>query len=147
VSIAAEVLPNRGEFACGRLTMKADYDSAERKMSFLVPSLSRGERVYLVEVSTRTAECVCACEAFQFRGARNSPYHIDKVGVYAEHLARTKGENPKPLITRNPKGLCPHCRRVRSWIKRHGLWGAVLTVEKSFIDRLEAAPSKGRTNP
>lgn len=137
--VRGEVLP-ASQFPVGRL-VKADYDSAERVMTFLVPSLSRKEqRTYSLQLDCQTAEISCPCEAFgQFREASRSPYRRSEHGVYAEQVARGK---VGPMITRKKAGLCPHCQRVRTFLQRHKLWGAILAIEAVAESSLDAMEKK-----
>lgn len=97
---------------CGRL-VKADYDCSSRVMSFDVPSLSRQDRVYAVELDCTTGQVSCPCEAFRdFRNAYNMPYRDSEGGAFLEHVYKIH-----PLITRQPRFLCPHARKIRLWLK------------------------------
>lgn len=126
---------------CGRLVMIASYDSAEQIMEFLVPSLSRADRVYGVEVCAITGQVACACEAFRdFREAHLMPYRRDAAGTAVEHLARAKGKTLLPLITRSPGSVCPHVRKVRAWLLRHGLMPVMRQREAWLMAKVEALP-------
>lgn len=123
---------------CGRLVVTADYDAAEQMIEFLVPSLSRGDRVYGVEIDALSGQCACGCEAFSvFRNAHRMPYRWQKEATYAEILARTQGKSLLPLITRKISGLCPHLRRARQWIQRHKLFLHFKQREQWLIELLE----------
>jgi hypothetical protein len=102
-AIEGRIVENRGEFACGRLVpLRVDsFDSQEKLARFVVPSRSRPSRAYVVEVSFRTLEVECGCEAgdgWSFREARNMPYRRETAGHYLEHLARAKGYPLAPVI-------------------------------------------------
>ena len=126
------------DFPCGRLVaIHADYDSAERIMEFRVPSISR-DRVYGLELDVVSLELACGCEAFQdFREASRMPYRRDSVGTFLEHLARAKGFPMLPLVTRPPRGLCPHSRKVRDFVMRHGWMHLFKQQEECLIQRLQ----------
>lgn len=111
--------------------LTAEYDSHERVLTFAVPSGSReDERMYLVEVDTDTWEIDCArwrdpadpdypfCETWHYRKA--SKNGREKYGHHLELLAHEKGYWYLPVVLRGPSGLCPHCRKVRAWLMRHG---------------------------
>lgn len=141
--IAAQVLPNEAPFNVGRLSpIEPTFDSAEKVIEALCPSYSRDNRVYRIEVDCITGEFCCACEAFQFRSSRTSPYNRQRAGTFIENAAKAKGYELLPLITRNPSGLCPHGKRMRSLLKRRGLWPAMKTIESELEKRLDAAKPK-----
>jgi len=98
-----------------------DYDSAERIMTFILPSASRPRSiVHVAQVDVCSCECLCSCEAFKdYREASRMPYNRRIGGVYLEQLARAKGKPLLPLVTRPPRFLCPHMRKVQGWLKRH----------------------------
>lgn len=100
---------------CGRL-VKCNYDSQRKVMSFDVPSLSRKDRVYGIELDCMSGQIACGCEAFSdYRNTSRCPYRDKEAGAFLEHVyARLF-----PLITRRPSGLCPHARKVRLWLKAH----------------------------
>lgn len=126
-----------------RLVAEATYDSAHQVIGFLVPSLSRKAIVYRCEVDCTSGECACGCEAFRdFREAVRMPYSRPHAGVYAEFLALAKGKYLAPLITRPERALCPHLRRCRSFIQRHGLMPVFRTIEETLTARLESMPDK-----
>lgn len=123
---------------CGRLVVVAAYDKAEQMMEFLVPSLSRPEIVYGVEVDALSGQCACGCEAFtMFREAHRMPYRWQAQATYAEALAKTQKKKLMPLITRKNSGLCPHLRRVRQWIQRHHLMNHFREREAWLTEILE----------
>lgn len=127
---------------CGRLVPPpSDFDSQTQIAEFSVPSNSRGNRVYVVEVDFQSCEVGCKCEAlneYDFREARRMPYNRDKAGVYLEHLALTRGYKMNPLITRPPRFLCPHAKKVQLWLRRHGLFGHFKAREEKLIARFIA---------
>ena len=127
------------DFPCGRLVaLDADYDEAEKIMEFRVPSHTRKSRVYGIEVDMYTAEIACPCEGFRdFREASRMPYNRNAVGRYVEHLARTKKKSLLPLVTRPPRGLCIHARKVREWLRRKGFLDYFFQREGWLIERLE----------
>ena len=128
------------EMPCGRLVpLQATIDGSEHIAEFLVPSLSRGGRVYGVELDLKTGELACGCEAFRdYRECSRMPYRRDSAGTFIEHLAVTKGKHLLPLVTRPPRGLCPHTRRVREFIRRHGFLSYFKEREKWLEERLAA---------
>lgn len=126
----------QSDFPCEIGRLVANYDSGAQTIEFLVPSNSRSDRVYGVEVDVATAEIACKCEAFEFRHARNSPYRLEVAGSPAEVLARARAKRLLPLVTRAPRGLCPHARRVRAWLMRHGLMQVMISRESWLIERL-----------
>lgn len=127
------------EFPCGRLVqMPVHYDAQEQIMEFTVPSLSREDRVYGLELDMVTGEVACGCEAGDdFRNARRMPYRLDEAGTPAELLAKEKGRFLLPLVTRRPMGLCAHARRVRAYIVRHGWLPYFQGRESQLIERLK----------
>jgi hypothetical protein len=118
--------------------MEVHYDSQEQIMEFLVPSHSRGKRVYGLELDMQTAEIGCGCEALsEFREASNMPYRRDAAGTMLEQLAAAKGKRLLPLITRPPRALCPHAKKVRLWVLRQGLMPYFNARESRLVERLE----------
>lgn len=143
--VKGERLPNSGEWQCGRLVAlrPESMDSAEQIARFLVPSKSRPNYVYLVEVDMASSEISCGCEAHEYRQSRKSPYHRDAAGHYVENLARSIGLNVLPLFLREPRSLCPHARACRSWLMRHGFnQAAMKAMEASLIGKIERAQAR-----
>ena len=100
--------------------------------------------MYGVEVDAITGECACSCEAFfDFRNAHKMPYRLERAGTYVEQLAKVHKKPLLPLITRNPKGLCPHARKVREWIRRKGWLDYFKARESWLLERLEQKVSAG----
>lgn len=130
---------SRAEFPCGRLVATpVHYDSQEQIMEFTVPSFSREDRVYGLELDMVTGEVACGCEAGDcFRNARRMPYRLEESGSRAEQLAKEKGRFLLPLVTRRPMGLCAHARRVRAYVARHGWMGYFQGRESQLIARLK----------
>jgi hypothetical protein len=132
---------------CGRLVAPEDfkmddYDYKEKVGVFIVPSLSRPEtRVYGVELDFRSAEILCGCEALkEFREASRMPYNRRVAGTYLEQIARAKRMLIAPLITRQPRYLCPHARKVRLFAMRHGLMPYFYEREAQgtrYVERME----------
>jgi hypothetical protein len=126
---------------CGRLVPTADFDSQTEIATFCVPSNTRKDRVYAVEVDFKSCEVGCKCEAlneYDFREAHRMPYNRNKGGTYLEHLARTRGYKMNPLITRQPRFLCPHAKKVQLWLRRHGFAGHFKAREDKLIARFTA---------
>ena len=118
----------QAECPIGRLTCTSDealartaaYDCSEHMMSFLAPSLSDKNKVYGLELCVLSGQIACGCPALDdFRNARKMPYRVEVAGTMAEQEARLRGQYLLPLITRAPKSLCPHARKVRRFIQRH----------------------------
>lgn len=131
---------------CGRLYLaNPDYDSGAKVGEFLVPSLSRPEVVWAVELDFLTGETGCACEAYaDYRNARAMPYRMNAAGAPLEHLAKQKGYFMLPLITRAPRGMCPHVRKVRAWLQRRGMMAYFTDLETHLIERLDSLPAKNK---
>lgn len=138
-------LTTQAERPCGRLVpIQPDYDAGEKVLEFTVPSLSRGNRVYVVEVDALSGEVACPCEALKdYREASRMPYNREVGGVYLEQLARVKGYKLLPIITRPARALCPHARKVQAWLKRNGHFHYFKQLEERLIERAEAMPKRG----
>ncbi len=136
------------EFPIGRLVpIRADYDSQEKILEFLVPSHSeeRKDTVYGVEVDVLTGEVACgctwwACELNTDDGRSKGIAGRKQAGTYLETaaMATTPRVYLCPSILRLPSGLCYHCKRVRAWLKAHDLYNAIETHAKEQEDRLKA---------
>jgi hypothetical protein len=127
----------------GRLVANADYDSAEKVMTFKIPSTSRKDRAYVVEVDLLSCEVACKCEAFSdFREAHLMPYRRENAAAPLEVFARAKGYGLLPLITRAPRNLCPHSRKVQRWLKRHGHFEYFQLKEQQLMEKVEGLPNR-----
>lgn len=127
----------------GRLVADADMDVAEKVLTFRIPSLSRKGRSYIVEVDLLSCEVACKCEAFStYREAALMPYRKNAAGTPLEHLARAKGYGLLPLITRAPRGLCCHSRKVRSWLRRHDMFQYFELKEAELMERVADLPAR-----
>lgn len=121
--------------SCGRL-FKAEYDAGEKIMTFVCPSGSRDNIVWGLELDCLSLEIACGCEAFQFRNSGRSKLNRQTSGAFAEHEAYARGKRLLPMITRLPKGCCPHMFKVRRFLKSHKIWPAVLEIEKAMNERV-----------
>lgn len=133
--------------ALGRLVAEADMDSAEKVLTFKAPSTTRENRVYVVEVDLLSCEVACSCEAFSrgesgFREASRMPYRFETSATALEALAKAKGYGLLPLITRAPRNMCPHCRKARRWLQRHGMFGYFEMKEAELLERVQALPDR-----
>ena len=128
------------EYPCGRLVMLSSYDSAERVAEFVMPSLSRGNRVYKLEVDCISCEVVCACESALCN--LHSLTHREEYGTALEILALQKGYWYLPTITRRREALCIHSQRVQRWFWRHGLKQVMLDRETALMEKLLTLPDK-----
>ena len=127
----------------GRLVPEVAFDGAEKVLEFKVPSHSRKHRVYVVEVDMTSCEVACRCEAFrEFREAHRMPYRFEIAASPLEVLARAKGYGLLPLIIRAPRNLCPHARKVREWLRRHGHLHYFELKEQELIERVEGLPPR-----
>lgn len=121
---------------CGRLVLEGHLDSSTHVADFHIPSSSRADRVYGLQLDCRTSEVACACERWDYRvrsaGGRR------EYGTELEVEAREAGWFLYPSILRAPKGLCPHSRRVRTWVRRHGLTEAMQVAYLDTLARLRA---------
>jgi hypothetical protein len=117
----------------------ADYDCAEGIMTFYVPSATRPV-TYAVAVDAMSAERDCACMDFQCR-QRARKNRANK-GVALELLAAERGYHLLPSILRGPSALCPHTRKARAWLKRHGLFPALEEITNQLTTRILAKPVK-----
>lgn len=125
---------NQASWPVGRLSpLKADYDIQTKTIQAYVPSMSEGDLVYLVSVNAATGEAICGCKGFEcIYSARKNK---EAYGVFIEHTGLTKW----PSITRLPSSLCPHLRKMRLWLKRHGIYQHIETCigihEAHFIEK------------
>lgn len=137
---------------CGTLVVLDGIDGGEKVLHFIVPSKTRRNRVYGCEVSLRTGEAACGCEAMSrttedhdgFREAFRMPYRFDAAAAPVEVLAKAKGIPMAPMLTRAPRNMCGHLRKVRAAIRRRGLWQLILDAEAWATARIDAAPEKAR---
>lgn len=131
----------KADFPYERLVF--NYDEQQKIIECIIPSLSDKSKVYQAEIDCTTGESACGCPAFlDFREGSKMPYRFENACTDVEALAKAKGYHLAPLITRNPRALCPHLRRARQALKRRGLMPAFLTIENSLRKRVEALPSK-----
>lgn len=131
----AEHRGTQSQWPVGRLVpLKPDYDSSSHLIQAHVPSGSRDNRVYLVSLNCETAECICGCEAYEYRVSALK--NRGELGVFLEHTEHPNGKPWWPLITRNPSGLCPHLRKLRLWLKAHKIYQHIENVVRIHEERM-----------
>jgi hypothetical protein len=128
------------EYPVGRMVMTQHYDSAEKIAEFVMPSLSRSNRVYKIEVDCISLEICCACESALCN--LHSLKHRSEFGTELEKLAVEKGYWYMPTITRPYRNLCIHARRVKRWFWRRGLGEMLESKETALYNRLLELPNK-----
>lgn len=132
------------EYPCTRLYLAGDFDSAEKVATFVIPSHSRpAERVYVIKLDCRSTAIICPCEHCQYR-MKTKAGRLES-GTYLEHLVDDlirKGKldwkhRVEVSVLRHPNRMCWHCRAVRRWLQRHGVFEHLKTVESLLIAKLE----------
>ena len=126
-------------FPCQRLKVTVHYDSQMKLMEFHIPSGSRKAITWGLELDCITTEIACGCEDREYRTetkkARDYQHLIEKL-AWEKHHKRFK-----PSVLRPDKGLCPHARKVKAYLKRRPeVWQAMNAIANAWIEDLLQRP-------